>query len=59
MNKKESIKSLFWLIVAIILIGVSEENITGFPFLLGVGIIIYLFINSLILPSNGNEQKKQ
>lgn len=59
MNGKESIKSLFWLVIAIILIGIDEENITGFPFLFGVGIIIYLFINSLILTSNENEQKEQ
>ena len=48
LNDQEAPKYLLWLLIAIILMGL-DENITGFPFIMGAGIIIYLFINMLIL----------
>lgn len=56
-NDQEAPKYLLWLIIAIILIGL-DENITGFPFIMGFCIIIYLFINMLILTSK-DEPKKE
>lgn len=56
-NDQEAPKYLFWLIIAIILMGL-DENITGFPFIMGFCIIIYLFINMLILTSK-DEPKKE
>lgn len=58
MNGKESIKTLFWMVVAIILMGI-DERISGFPFIAGACIIIYLFINTLILTTKEDEHKKQ
>ena len=54
LNDQEAPKYLLWLLIAIILM----ENITGFPFIMGAGIIIYLFINMLILTSK-DEPKKE
>ena len=42
-NDQEAPKYLLWLFIAIILMGL-DENITGFPFIMGAAIIIYLFI---------------
>ncbi|MBT9873773.1 hypothetical protein GPL06_13315 [Bacteroides salyersiae] len=56
-NDQEAPKYLLWLIIAIILMGL-DENITGFPFIMGFCIIIYLFINMLILTSK-DEPKKE
>ena len=57
LNDQEAPKYLLWLLIAIILMGL-DENITGFPFIMGDGIIIYLFINMLILTSK-DEPKKE
>ena len=57
LNDQEAPKYLLWLLIAIILMGL-DENITGFPFIMGAGIIIYLFINMLILTSK-DEPKKE
>lgn len=56
LNDQEAPKYLLWLLIAIILMGL-DENITGFPFIMGAGIIIYL-INMLILTSK-DEPKKE
>lgn len=56
-NDQEAPKYLLWLIIAIILMGL-DENITGFPFIMGFCIIIYLFINMLILTLK-DEPKKE
>ena len=57
LNDQEAPKYLLWLLIAIILMGL-DENITGFPLIMGAGIIIYLFINMLILASK-DEPKKE
>ena len=57
LNDQEAPKYLLWLLIAIILMGL-DENITGFPFIMGAGIIIDLFINMLILTSK-DEPKKE
>lgn len=57
LNDQEAPKYLLWLLIAIILMGL-DENITEFPFIMGAGIIIYLFINMLILTSK-DEPKKE
>lgn len=44
--------------IAIILMGL-DENITGFPFIMGAAIIIYLFINMLILTSRMSLKREQ
>lgn len=55
MNEEFEIKSLLWLIVAVILINV-DDNITGFPFIMGIGIIIYLLIEYFAI--NDKKQKE-
>lgn len=57
-NDQEAPKYLLWLLIAIILMGL-DENITGFPFIMGAGIIIYLFINMLILTSKDEPKREQ
>lgn len=57
LNDQEAPKYLLWLLIAIILMGL-DENITGFPFIMGAGIIIYLFINVLILTSKDEPKKR-
>ena len=57
LNDQEAPKYLLWLFIAIILMGL-DENITEFPFIMGAGIIIYLFINMLILTSKEKTKKE-
>lgn len=55
MNKELETKSLLWLIVAIILINV-DGDITGFPFIMGIGIIIYLLIEYFVINDKKQEE---